>query len=311
MSTATRPRISVVIVTRNRASDLSNCLASLAMQTLPPDELVIVDNASTDRTTDVVRSFRRTVSFPVRMVTASRTGFPVIYNVGLRAASHDWIAFIDDDCLAERQWMEHMAGAVRAHRRAAAILGRSLTADPQSLPALIVAFSVYLWHRGGVGDDGTIGDYAVLDNKNIVYNRTFLSGHGLAYDESMVAIANGAGEDADLGLQIAASGGTAFYDPTMIVRHKDPNTLTGVWRKLHSSALAFTRLDTRWNSCPGLRRRAARNTRSELMHFAGIYGLPPFRTFLLAAAVPIVFFFVNIDRLLQCATRMPKNPRVS
>lgn len=94
------PLISIIVCTRNRAAGLEECLAR--MRSLSWDEhnaeLILVDNASTDRTQAVLTQFREAVSFSVVVVSEPACGLSNARNAGLRAARGRIIAFTDDDC---------------------------------------------------------------------------------------------------------------------------------------------------------------------------------------------------------------------
>lgn len=96
-------KISVVVITRNRAQQLKACLYSIYDQRRPPDEVIVVDNGSTDSTKDVVSAFNasRSVSYvfePIPGVSQAR-------NAGVTAASGDIVAFLDDDAVAAYDWL--------------------------------------------------------------------------------------------------------------------------------------------------------------------------------------------------------------
>src|SRR5215213_10093992 len=95
------PFISVVIITRNRSKDLLQCLGSLIAQSLEIKELVIVDNASSDDTKERVYFFLKNTSLQIKYVEEKKIGQPYARNTGIRQASGDWIAYIDDDCVAD------------------------------------------------------------------------------------------------------------------------------------------------------------------------------------------------------------------
>jgi len=98
-----RLTISVVIVTLNRAHLLRDALASLMRQTRPPDEVVVVDNGSTDTTGEVIAEFASSLN--LISVEEPRRGIPYARNTGVRHASKDIVAFIDDDCVASPDWL--------------------------------------------------------------------------------------------------------------------------------------------------------------------------------------------------------------
>jgi len=102
----TRLSMSVVIATRNRAGMLEHALDSLCGQKRLPDEVVVVDNGSADATAAVALSFQDRLN--LKVVREERVGIPHARNTGIRAASGDIVAFIDDDCEAEPAWLGEM-----------------------------------------------------------------------------------------------------------------------------------------------------------------------------------------------------------
>jgi predicted nucleotidyltransferase len=100
---AERTAVTVVVITRNRAEQLRRCLAALAGQIRPPDELLIVDNGSTDHTREVVASYPG-VPRP-RYLHEAAVGYGRARNAGVAAATGDVVAFIDDDAVATPGWL--------------------------------------------------------------------------------------------------------------------------------------------------------------------------------------------------------------
>lgn len=92
---------SVVIATQTRAAQLEQCLASLRGMDGTQPEIVVVDNSSGDeRTKQVVEAAdARFVQVPVGGLSRART-------LGARAATGDLVAFIDDDAIADRRWLQ-------------------------------------------------------------------------------------------------------------------------------------------------------------------------------------------------------------
>lgn len=89
--------VSVVIPAKNRAKTLPYCLDSVLEQTLPPAEVIVVDDSSNDNTADVVRTYSsRGVVY--RRLSAGY-GAQAARNEGVRVARHPWVAFQDSDDL--------------------------------------------------------------------------------------------------------------------------------------------------------------------------------------------------------------------
>ncbi len=99
-------RVSVVINTYNRAASLRHTLHALRHQTYADFEVVVVNGPSTDDTAKVVAEFEdaRLAHCPEVHLSKSR-------NVGIDAAAGDVVAFIDDDALAEPDWLEGLVAA--------------------------------------------------------------------------------------------------------------------------------------------------------------------------------------------------------
>jgi glycosyltransferase involved in cell wall biosynthesis len=119
--------ISVVVPTRDRADRLQRTLASLRDMATPAAlqwEIVVVDNGSRDGTRDVVATFARTARIPVRHVVESRRGLSWARNAGVRAAQGDVIAFTDDDCLVDGQWLGRIDAEFRADPSLSVVGGR-------------------------------------------------------------------------------------------------------------------------------------------------------------------------------------------
>ena len=91
-------KISVALATFNGQRYLSQQLESLISQTRLPDELVVSDDASTDRTLEIVRAFATTAPFPVKILENNvNLGFKDNFFQAANACSGDWIAFCDQD----------------------------------------------------------------------------------------------------------------------------------------------------------------------------------------------------------------------
>lgn len=98
--------ISIVITTHNRAALLKETLAALRTQRYQPgDELIVVDNASTDDTPDVVH--RNAVDFPIslRYLREVTPGKSAALNTGIAAARGEILALTDDDVLVADDWI--------------------------------------------------------------------------------------------------------------------------------------------------------------------------------------------------------------
>jgi cellulose synthase/poly-beta-1,6-N-acetylglucosamine synthase-like glycosyltransferase len=125
---ADRPTVSVVIPVRDDAAHLRACLRAFARQTVAPDEVVVVDNASSDDSADVARAAgARVVHEPV-------VGIPAAAAAGYDAARSEVIARLDADCVPPDDWIERLGDVLAARPDAVAVTGAARFLDgPRAL----------------------------------------------------------------------------------------------------------------------------------------------------------------------------------
>ena len=106
--------IAVIVCAYNEGRLLSGCLYSLRAQTRPPDEILVIDNASTDETGAVARAVPG-----VRLIDEPSKGLVVARETARIATDADIRRYIDADCRAPITWLERVEGAVLAGGRTA------------------------------------------------------------------------------------------------------------------------------------------------------------------------------------------------
>lgn len=95
--------ISVIVCAHNEEAFLGSCLHSLLAQTRPPDEIVVVNNDSTDRTGEIARSIKGVV-----VVDEPRRGLVIARERGRSVARSDLLVFVDADCRAPLAWLSRI-----------------------------------------------------------------------------------------------------------------------------------------------------------------------------------------------------------
>lgn len=116
--------VSVVVCTYNRRETLAGALASVLGQETGEQfglEIVVVDDASTDGTREVVEALAKVSTVPVRYVREEGRGVPFARNRGIAEARDEWIAFLDDDEIADPDWLRELLRD--ADRTGARVLG--------------------------------------------------------------------------------------------------------------------------------------------------------------------------------------------
>jgi len=103
--------VSVVIGTYNHGRFIADCIRSVLNQTYRNLEIIVVDDGSTDNTSEVVRQFQDKIIY----IYQKNSGRAASRNAGIRQAKYDWIAFLDADDLWVEDKLEKQILAVTAH----------------------------------------------------------------------------------------------------------------------------------------------------------------------------------------------------
>lgn len=101
----TEPKISVVIATHNRVDLLRRAVSSVNSQTSPPVELIVVDDHSTDGTSEYLETLQ---PIGVKVALNNGSGACSARNQGLSLATTDWVAFLDDDDFLLDGWSTNL-----------------------------------------------------------------------------------------------------------------------------------------------------------------------------------------------------------
>jgi len=101
-------KVSLVTTFRNEEKGIENFLDSIIGQSRLPDELVLVDGGSSDRTVSLVEEYtaRKAGIFPVRLIMSGDSNISSGRNRGIREASHGVIAVTDAGCILEKDWLQ-------------------------------------------------------------------------------------------------------------------------------------------------------------------------------------------------------------
>ena len=199
---ARKPEVSVVIPTRDRASRLEAALEALGAQTLEGErfEVVVVDDGSTDGTATLLSDDRprlRSVRLPGRGPAAAR-------NAGWRAARAPLVAFTDDDCEPDPDWLGALLEAHEANPDA--VLQGVTRPIPREAPLLRRPFT-----RTRVIEEPS----PWFATCNIAYPRDLLERIG-GFDE---LFPEALGEDTDLGWRALEQGARLEFAPRALVHH--------------------------------------------------------------------------------------------
>jgi GT2 family glycosyltransferase len=213
--------VSAIIPTWNRADLLRSILINLSAQTRPPDQVIVVDNGSTDATQLVAREFRVDLAlFP------ENRGFAVAVNEGIRQARGDWLLILNNDVVLEPEWLERLLASAE-EENASFAAGKLLRMDEvQVLDGSwdLVSRAAYAWRCGYGRTDGAVWSVrrkiAFAPMTAALFNRRVFEQIGVLETrfESYY-------EDVDFGVRCALAGLEGIYEPAAVAMHMGKSTL--------------------------------------------------------------------------------------
>lgn len=239
----------VVIPNWNGARWLAGCLDSVAAQTAPPVQTVVVDNGSTDGSSELAAGRPG-----VRVVSLGRnTGFAAAANRGIVAVDAEAVALVNPDVVLARDWLERT--------------GRALAGDPRA--AAVACKMVDMAEPGRLYDTGDLlrrdgaceqrGRFALDDGRYDAPGEVFAACAGAAlYRRAAVLAAGGFDErlflyleDIELGLRLRLAGWRCRYEPA-VARHAAeaseavPERSVAGWVERNTLLLAARAFPLRW-----------------------------------------------------------------
>ena len=217
--------VTVIIVNWNGGALLAQCVQHLQAQTVQPDQILLIDNASTDGSLQHLPA----VDHLTVQRMDSNLGFAAANNHAIAQCHTEYVALLNPDAFAAPDWLEQLLQAARAHPQAAAFGSRQLChEDPTLLDGIgdCYHWSGMAWREG----HGKPQQARHLIESEIfapcaaaaLYRRTALVAAG-GFDESYFCYM----EDVDLGLRLRLAGHTARYVPTAVVQHVGSATSGG------------------------------------------------------------------------------------
>nr|WP_283756644.1 glycosyltransferase family 2 protein [Roseofilum casamattae] len=180
-------KLSAIICTHNRDRYLGAAIDSLLEQDYPNFEVIVVDNASSDRTSEVIESKQphpllKSVYEPV-------TGLSVARNTGAQTATGEILAYLDDDAIASRSWLSCLARAYAENEKLAIAGGKVTLIWPEGI-------SPPSWLSDGLA--GNLGAYDLGDEIQLI-TQPNLTPRGLNYSLRRSFLEEIGGFDPNLG----------------------------------------------------------------------------------------------------------------
>jgi GT2 family glycosyltransferase len=211
------PLISVVVLNWNGTPFVEQCLASVIAQTYTPLEIIVVDNASSDGSIDLVT---KTSPRAKMIINEKNLGFAGGNNVGIRASRGRYIMILNNDTRLDTNCVDELKRSIEKNERYGACASKILLETEKNLidsAGIVVGLDGLSIGRGRL----EVGDR--YDEETEIFfasgcacllRREMLEDIGL-YDEDFFAYA----EDTDMGWRARLAGWKCIYSPGAIVYH--------------------------------------------------------------------------------------------
>lgn len=198
---------------------IDQCLESVFQQTLPPNEVVVVDGNSDDGTLEIIKKY------PARKVTEPGLGYGHARNIGLESAKGDIVAFVDSDCQLEKNYLKEL------------------------IPPLITAKTnvggvggiTYPIKRNLISESLNVRLFGIsTDSEKKIREIDSIGGGTSAYPKDLLKNIGGftvditGGEDYELNIRLRKAGYKLLLVPTAISYHLHPTTLKNLVKKWYN-----------------------------------------------------------------------------
>ena len=220
--------ISILITTYNSARFLEKCLESIRAQTYHPVEVIIVDNASTDGTRDILAKFESQAKI---IYNNENTGFAAAQNAAARLAKGDWLLSLNPDVVLDADFLAEAIAAAEGHPEVGAVCGKLLRWNPGTVSEfsnIIDSAGIYflpnLRHLDRGAEELDQGQFEMQENvfgatgAAALYRNEMLRDiavEGEFFDEQFFAYR----EDADLAWRAQLLGWQCLYTPRAVAWH--------------------------------------------------------------------------------------------
>lgn len=213
--------ITVAVCAKNAEKILGDCLESINNQSLKPDKVLVIDDHSTDATTDI----------------AHRLGARVIVNEGyqlydgrntaLRHCDTEVLAFTDADCILDEKWVENIIHVFNTRD----VVGGT-GAHP---PVCINGFAGWLHHMWFIVEIESTGYTGGIIGGNSYFKTDALRKVG-----GWISLPYSAAEDVYIAIKLLDSGYKLWFDENIVAHHKYTNNFINLMKKTVISGEAIT-----------------------------------------------------------------------
>jgi len=212
-------KISIYIPAYNSEKTLDKCIQSLKEQSLKADEIIVINDGSTDKTATIAKEHK------IKVINHKiNKGISAARNTALRSCKNKFVAGIDGDAIADKQWLKILANTIKKEK--ASIVGGKILEKKQNLAdKWRISHMKQDWGNKKVINPRYIaGNNFICNKKNLLdlngYNDTFKTNY----------------EDVDICQRLKENNKNIIYEPEAVVKHEPEENIKSVldrhWRHM-------------------------------------------------------------------------------
>jgi GT2 family glycosyltransferase len=220
----------VIVCTYNGSKTIRDCMEGLLSLDYPDFEVIVVDDGSTDGSGDIARQYG------FKVISTKNHGLSSARNTGMRAASGDIVAYLDDDAYPDPDWLTYLAAGF-INSRHAAFGGPNIPPPGDGRIAECVA------NAPGGPVHVLVSDQEAehIPGCNIAFRKAALQEIG-GFDPRFRA----AGDDVDVCWRLQDRGYTLGFSPAAMVWHHRRNSVRAYWKQQVGYGKAEALLERKW-----------------------------------------------------------------
>ena len=224
------PRISVIVCTYNGSRTIRDCLESMLKLEYPDFEVIVVNDGSSDTTAAILQEY------PIRVISTENRGLSMARNVGLKAATGEIVAYIDDDAYPTPYWLSYLAAGFLSTTHAA-VGGPNIAPSGDGTIADCVADAP----GGPIHVLLSDGEAEHIPGCNMAFRKAALQAIG-GFDPQFRT----AGDDVDICWRVRQQGWTIGFSAAAMVWHHRRNSIRAYWKQQLGYGKAEALLERKW-----------------------------------------------------------------
>ena len=212
--------VSVIIPTYNRKELVCGAIESVMNQSHKDFELIVIDDGSKDGTKNMLSSFLERHSNRLRYFYQENRGVSAARNKGIEEAKGDYIAFLDSDDFADKDWLKN--GIKRfIYQDVGVVCGKTVSLKPSTLAETLLS----RYHNKSRLGKSSQGQVNFFIGTNVIFRKSVFEKVG-AFDEGFRH-----GDDSDFNMRVNQARIKIFFAPEAKVLYRHRETLLKLFKQ--------------------------------------------------------------------------------